>query len=170
MNNLNNNLANYNTWGYNGIQWGGTNYSTSSILIALAIILFILVGCAYYYFYVIPIKNATFRANNELIYDDYDNNIEIIIFFADWCPFSKQAMPIWIEFKKQYENKPYKGYNIIFTEIDSSEENATVTDMMDKYKVEGFPTIKMIKGGKVIEFDAKPSKDTLDQFLTAVLN
>jgi hypothetical protein len=44
-----------------------------------------------------------------------------------------------------------------------------VEQMMDKYKIEGYPTIKLLKDGQVIEYDAKPSKDTLTQFLNTVL-
>jgi hypothetical protein len=40
---------------------------------------------------------------------------------------------------------------------------------MDQYKIEGYPTIKLLKDGQVIEYDAKPSKDTLEQFLKTVL-
>ena len=41
--------------------------------------------------------------------------------------------------------------------------------LMDKYNIEGYPTIKLLKDGQVIEYDAKPSKDTLNQFLNTVL-
>ena len=40
---------------------------------------------------------------------------------------------------------------------------------MDKFDVEGFPTIKMIKDGQIIEFDAKPTKENLTQFFDTVL-
>ena len=39
----------------------------------------------------------------------------------------------------------------------------------DKYDVSGYPTIKLLKDGQVIEYDAKPSKETLNQFLNTVL-
>jgi hypothetical protein len=44
-----------------------------------------------------------------------------------------------------------------------------VEKLMNKFKVEGYPTIKLLKDGQVIEYDAKPSKDTLIQFLNTVL-
>ena len=40
---------------------------------------------------------------------------------------------------------------------------------MNKYKIEGFPTIKLLKDGQVIEFDAKPTKENLTQFLNTAL-
>ena len=41
--------------------------------------------------------------------------------------------------------------------------------MMNQYNIEGYPTIKLLKDGQIIEYDAKPSKDTLNQFLNTVL-
>ena len=38
-----------------------------------------------------------------------------------------------------------------------------------EFNVEGYPTIKLLKDGQIIEYDAKPSKDTLNQFLNTVL-
>jgi hypothetical protein len=71
--------------------------------------------------------------------------------------------------KAEYENKTINGYRIIFTDINCSEETAEVDKMMNKYNVEGYPTIKLLKDGQVIEYDAKPSKDTLTQFLNTVV-
>ena len=158
------------------IQTAGGALNTSTLFIIIACVLFILVGIAYYYFYIIPSTNAMYRANKELIDGGATadsksvTEVEILFFYADWCPHSKQAKPIWEEFKKSNENKTINGYTVVFTEIECSKENAQVEKMMDKYNVDGFPTIKLLKNGQIIEYDAKPSKDTLTQFLNTVLN
>lgn len=182
--NMNNNiLGNLNpapqeSW-ISKIQTAGGAMNNSTMLIAVAIVLFVLVGVAYYYFYIIPSSNAMYRANKELIdgnnttsggTNDGATEVELLFFYADWCPHSKQAKPIWEDLQKTYERKTINGYTILFTEIDSSRENAQTEKMMDKYNIEGFPTIKLIKNGQVIEFDAKPTKDNLTQFLNTVLN
>ena len=92
-----------------------------------------------------------------------------MFFFTNWCPHCKTAKPVWEELKKEYENKTVNGYKVIFTEVDCTEETAEVDAMMNKYNVEGYPTIKLLKDGQVIEYDAKPSKDTLVQFLNTVV-
>jgi len=171
---LGQNQISNNNW-LSTIQSAGSNMNTSTLLIIVAVVLFILVGASYYYFYVIPSTSAQYRANKELIDGkgsggELSNEAELIFFYADWCPHSKKAKPIWEEIKKTYENKTINGYSIVFTEIDSSTENVQVEKMMDKYNVEGFPTIKLLKDGQIIEYDAKPSKDTLDKFLNSVLN
>ena len=43
-------------------------------------------------------------------------------------------------------------------------------EIADKFKVEGYPTIKLVKGNQIVEFDAKPDVKTLEQFLSNVLN
>ena len=67
--------------------------------------------------------------------------------------------------KEEYDGKSFNGYKIIFTQIDG-EEN---TDLADKFKIEGYPTIKLVKGNQVIEYDAKPSIEHLKEFLNSTL-
>jgi thiol-disulfide isomerase/thioredoxin len=90
-------------------------------------------------------------------------------FFADWCPHCKTAKPIWNELKDEYQNKTINGYSVVFTEVNCTTETPEVEKLMNQYKVEGFPTIKLLKDGQVIEYDAKPTKETLNQFLNTVL-
>jgi thioredoxin-related protein len=61
------------------------------------------------------------------------------------------------------------GYKVTFVEYNCTKESAETQELLDKYKVEGFPTIILIKDKQVIDYDAKPSKDTMVQFLNTVL-
>ena len=92
-----------------------------------------------------------------------------MLFSVDWCPHCKKAKPIWEELKTEYENKTVNGYTIIFTDIDCTNETPEIEKIITKYKIEGYPTIKLLKNGQVIEYDAKPSKATLEEFLNTVL-
>jgi thiol-disulfide isomerase/thioredoxin len=102
--------------------------------------------------------------------NDENKEAELLFFYAEWCPHCKTAKPVWDDLRTEYENKTINGYTIVFTEINCTKESAEVEKMMDKYNVEGFPTIKLIKDGQIIEYDAKPTKETLNQFLNSVLN
>jgi thioredoxin-like negative regulator of GroEL len=42
-------------------------------------------------------------------------------------------------------------------------------NVADKFKIEGYPTIKLVKDNQVIEYDAKPDKEHLVQFLNTVI-
>lgn len=161
---------------FEDIQSGAYNLLTNTRfwMILLVIIFFLIVAGYVYNKYVTPMVNTKFIANNEFNNNNnepsHDSSnipeVELIIFTVEWCPHSKKAMPIWNQLKEEYGNKTYNGYKIIFQQIDG-EENP---DMADKYKVEGYPTIKLIKGNQVIEYDAKPSLEHLKEFLSSTLS
>ena len=139
----------------------------------VVILLFILalVGISLYYYFTY-IGKSTFKHNLEHKPADSKNRnsqAELILFTVDWCPHCKKAQPIWNDLKSEYENKTINGYTILFTEINCTNESPDVEKMVNKYKIEGYPTIKLLKDGNVIEYDAKPNKDTLVQFLNTVL-
>ena len=138
---------------------------------AMLIIFFVLVlfGVALYYYF--SASKPSFKHNSEHKTTDESKNsqAELILFTVDWCPHCKKAQPIWNELKTEYEDKSINGYTILFTEINCTNESPEVEKMIQKYKIEGYPTIKLLKDGNVIEYDAKPSKATLEQFLNTVL-
>jgi len=147
-----------------------TSMSSTTMVIIVSCILFLLIAGYYYFYYFLPEMNAKYKPNNERTNGGETNNIaELLFFYANWCPHCKAAKPIWNDLKAEYENKSINGYKIIFTEVDCSEETAETDKMMNQYNIEGYPTIKLLKDGEVIEYDAKPSKDTLVQFLNTVL-
>lgn len=142
--------------------------NTSTIFMVAIIIIFISVSI---YFYVSKFKH-NFKYNLENNTDNNNNNTsqaELMLFSVDWCPHCKKAKPIWEDLKQEYENKTVNGYTIIFTDIDCTNENPEIEKIINKYKIEGYPTIKLLKNGQVIEYDAKPSKATLEEFLNTVL-
>lgn len=164
----------YNTF-LSKIQTAGGSFSSNTIFIIIGILVFITVGFSYYYFYLKPYMQATYRATNDGVNHDTSGNngngstAELLFFYADWCPHCKTAKPVWEDLKKEYDNENINGYNIMFTDVNCSTESEQTSKLMDKYSVEGFPTIKLLKNGEIIEFDAKPTKDNLNQFLQTVL-
>ena len=142
-----------------------------NILFLVAFILFLSIGIYYCYYYIVPRLNPSFKPNNELMTANSNGSkeAELLLFYADWCPHCKTAKPIWNELKDEYQDKTINGYSVVFTEVNCTTETAEVEKMMNQYKVEGFPTIKLLKDGQVVEYDAKPTKETLSQFLNTVL-
>ena len=94
---------------------------------------------------------------------------EIMFFYANWCPHCKAAKPHWEELKEEYQGKNINGYTLVFTDIDCTEETPDVKEKTNEYEIEGYPTIKLVKDGQVVDYDAKPTKDTLEKFITTVL-
>ena len=142
----------------------GFKYITSSTLLTILFVIVILI--VFYYGY-LNFSKPTYHLNTEGMSNN--KQAELLFFYADWCPHCKTAKPVLEELRNDYENRAINGYNIIFTDINCSNETAEVTKMMDKYNIEGFPTIKLLKEGQVIEFDAKPTRANLEEFLNTVL-
>ena len=151
-----------------------TSITTMSPKVMMAIVvglIFAIVALFYYRYYVAPTLSTTYKANREDVSNDSSKGktAELLFFYTDWCPHCKTAKPVWEDIKAEYQTKRINGYKVIFTDVNCTNDSVDVEQMMDKYKVEGYPTIKLLKDGQVIEYDAKPSKDTLVQFLNTVL-
>ena len=132
-------------------------YLVIGAIIAILVIVF-------FVFFYKP-TNKTYTANNEKSNGTNVKTAELMMFYVDWCPHCKTAKPVWNEFAEEYNNKSVNGYTIKIKEINCTEETADIEQLMNKYSVEGFPTIKLVKDGQVYDFDAKPTKANLEQFL-----
>jgi len=158
---------------FSRVMSAGSNLSTNTWLLIGGVTIFFIVAVLCYIYYVQPSMKPTYQPNSEHVSSENGvnngNTAELLFFYADWCPHCKAAKPIWNDLKGEYENKTINGYKVMFTDVDCSEESAEVEKMMNQYNVEGYPTIKLLKDGQVIEYDAKPSKETLTQFLNSVL-
>jgi thiol-disulfide isomerase/thioredoxin len=136
------------------------------------LLLLIVLGFLGYIIYKQYIEDKTvFKANRELVSVDANSNktATMMLFYVDWCPHCKTAKPEWENLKTEYEGKQINGYTIIFTEYNCTNESPENEELMNKYKIEGYPTIKLLKDNEVVEYDAKPTKSTMDQFLHTVL-
>lgn len=101
--------------------------------------------------------------------------VVVMIFTVDWCPHCKKAKDPWNTFVEGYHNKTFNNYTVKCVEYNLSEVNESdanakqkydiAKSASEKYKVEGYPTIKMVKDGQVIEFDAKVTTYSLQKFL-----
>jgi thiol-disulfide isomerase/thioredoxin len=146
--------------------------SWTNIIIFIVVLIFIFVGYTAYKQY--TVNSTNFYANRENMPNGKgqttsNNTATLMLFYVDWCPHCKTAKPEWDALKTEYENKTVNGYTIVFEEHNCTVEGPEVEKLMDKYKIEGYPTIKLIKDNQVIEYDAKPTKSTMEQFLNTVL-
>ena len=135
------------------------------IIIILAMI--ILIGLIYYFFVMKKTKSVAFQPVDKESF--VNNEAELMFFYADWCPHCKTAKPIWGEIKEENENNLINGHKVQFTEVNCTTESPEIEDLMNKFKIESFPTIKLIKDGEIIEYDAKPNKEIINEFLNNVL-
>ena len=135
------------------------------IIFGLLLILF-----AHYTYKQYANSKTLFHANREQSSDSSTNKTAtLMLFYVDWCPHCKTAKPEWETLKEEYENKNVNGYTIHFVEHNCTTETAETAQLMDKYNIEGYPTVKLLKDNQIIEYDAKPTKSTMEQFLQTVL-
>lgn len=142
------------------------------VLVLIAIVLLIM---AIYYVwknYVSPKLNPSYVANKEFVNsDDVDSKTaEVRMFVVDWCPHCKTALPVWDEISEEYNGKIIGGYKLTFEKVNcTNEEDLEVKQIQGQFNIDSYPTIKLVKDNEIIEYDAKPDKETLQQFLQTVL-
>lgn len=137
------------------------------LLIIFITIIFILASIYVYKNYVASKLDPDFVDNNEFQTKQttsYDS-VDLYFFGVPWCPHSKKALAIWDELKETYENKKINDKSINFFYVDCDQD----PELADKYKIDSFPTIKLVKDNQVIEYDAKPEKSTLTEFLNTTI-
>lgn len=163
-------------------------YQTAFIFL-FSVIIFC--GLAYYSYinYYLPYKKRESDA-------DVANNpsrkriANVFFFFVDWCPHCKTAKPEWNTFKTQYNNTQVNGYTIKCYDINCTEDNGSInivdipdeakeyeipttptkiSDLIRKYNIEAYPTIKMVKDNYTIDYDAKITSESLEKFVKTAL-
>tara|TARA_Y100000591_G_C21737901_1_gene647689 strand:- start:364 stop:840 length:477 start_codon:yes stop_codon:yes gene_type:complete len=137
----------------------------SGLFIATAIYIFI--------YYIKPQIDKSYYTNDEFNDQDTKNKYfaDIYLFSAKWCPHSKKIMKIWKVLKEKYNNQKINSYNIVFKEIEEKKNKDELDKFEEDYnkEIDGFPTIILIKDNQLIEFEAKATKDNLEEFLHSIL-
>jgi thiol-disulfide isomerase/thioredoxin len=161
---------------FSGIKNATSSMSWRTIGIIVLVIILAVIGYIIYQNYIQPALNPSYKANREQMpvgsaaaANSKGKEAEIMLFYTDWCPHCKTAKPEWEQVKAEYNGKQIHGYTIIFTEVNCTNDSPDVEKMMNTYKVEGYPTIKLVKDNQIIDYDAKPTKATLTQFLNTVV-
>lgn len=138
-----------------------------SLLVLSFILLIIFVSLAYFVYtnYIKNIVNNKHVLNKELVNNSHDlddNNIKIVFFKTEWCPYCKQSMIEWKLFEdyvNKINNTNSKQIKLLIIDCDEKPHIA------DKYEIEAYPTIKMFYDGEIYEYDAKPTKVNLIEFV-----
>lgn len=146
----------------------GKSAGNMKFFVIISIVILFMISGLYVYRRSIAGKlNKKYVANNEFNQKNKKDvsSADIYMFYTEWCPHCKTAKPIWADFKNEMDGKIINGIKLNFFEVDCDKDTATA----DKYNVKGFPTIKLIKGNQIIEYDAKPSKENLIEFVNTSL-
>ena len=111
------------------------------ILFFLLILIFIFMILSFYLYknFVKPYFSEH-KLNKEFINDediDFKDNVNIILFYTEWCPYCKQIKPEWNEFEKYvYKINNTKDddikYKILLTTIDCEKIQKCVINIISK--------------------------------------
>jgi thiol-disulfide isomerase/thioredoxin len=108
--------------------------------------------------------------NKEFVEQQGSNEAQVVFFTVDWCPHCKKSLPIWKEFCEKYNDKVINGYTMSCETFNCTDDKDNmVKRTMDKYKIEGFPTIKMIINDEVYDYEAKPTMEHLEEWIHVTL-
>ena len=140
------------------------NNKGNMLFYLIFIIIFILLSVYCYNTFVKQAIDNTHVLNKEFTSKKTENieDITILLFITEWCPYCKSAMPEWDKFKEYAENiNNTNSYQIVLNVIDCDKS----PELADKYEIAGYPSIKLIYKGKIYDYDAKPNKANLIKFL-----
>jgi thiol-disulfide isomerase/thioredoxin len=150
-------------------------FTNKKFLVVVFISALFLAAAVYVYmYYVSPKLNPDFVPNREFVKEKDDGratDATMYFFYTNWCPHSKKSKPIWDEVKKEYDGKEINGITVHFVEVNGEESESSLGafEKQHKVKIDGYPTIYLVKGDQIIEYDAKPTRETLREFLSATL-
>lgn len=100
------------------------------------------------------------RQNSEGFQDNNNAGAkcDLYVFVADWCPHCQKAAPVVDNVKN---NAPA---NVKVNVVNEKDDNSR--ELMNKYKVRGFPTILLVKAdGEVVEFNEGVTEEKVNSFV-----
>ena len=157
--------------GMNAVK--GMLFNKKFIIILVVIAIFIGVAFWVYTTYVAPSINPDYVPNREFTDGEGSNTADLFMFSVDWCPYSKAAKPVWKKLTEKYNGQEVNGTLLQVKEIDGDKQAQELENFESKYlngkKIDGYPSIYMVKDDKVVEYEAKPKLETLKEFINSVL-
>ena len=94
---------------------------------------------------------------------------ELVLFSASWCPHCKAAKPDWDRIVSEFDGQQVNGYTVKCRMVECGTESPEVEQQMDRFKVEGFPTLRLVKDGEIINYEGPTTYDGISSFLKGSL-
>lgn len=140
------------------------------------ILLVTLIGISIYAYYnfIEPKLSPDYVANNEFKNSEaMSSKADLLLFHVKWCPHCKKLNiededSDWQKFKTLNDGKTFGNYTLSIKE-GNPEEDDEWKKKQESYKIEGYPSVVLIKDEEIYEYDAKIESDTLQAFVEKVL-
>ena len=138
------------------------------VMILFLVILFSVIS--YYGYQKFYAKPKTKELTKNVANTTYDKKVYIQYFHVDWCPHCKKADPEWATFSDQFNDKVINGYTIkCINNNCTDDEDDRIADLLKRYEIDSFPTVKMEKDGNIIDFDSRITSSSLGKFVDSVV-
>jgi thiol-disulfide isomerase/thioredoxin len=82
------------------------------------------------------------------------NEIQVVVFFAPWCGHCKNFQPEWNKLHSVTHDNKVNGKVVKCLAVNGD----TSPEISSQYGVQGFPTIKMINGSDVTDYEGSRDK------------
>ena len=110
-----------------------------------------------------------FHYLNEKFDENKSLNKKIILYHTNWCGYCKRFIPTWEELKLEAELSDI----VNFIDIDMSSQEKKINGDLDSddlnivnnAEIQGFPTIKLLHNGKLIDYNGKREKMDIIDFI-----
>lgn len=129
-----------------------------SELVVVGLLLITLVA-GYYYIYS---KNLNVESFSNANLDPKEGEIVMVLFYTNWCPHCTKFKPTWEDLKSEMDNQKVGNNNVRIESVDC-EANP---DLGKKYKVNGYPTIKLLKpNSKPLDYEGGRGLSEIKQYI-----
>jgi len=106
-------------------------------------------------------KYLVLKNSRSMIGGGDKNTTEIALYKANWCGHCKMFLPVWEKLQNNYTNDKIK-----FTTYDSELHK----DIIEQNNIQGFPTIHIMKGGSIQEYNGDRTYEVLVETINNLLN
>lgn len=149
-----------------------------TIMIVLSAFVIFIVAAYIAYAYIFPKKSKREGYSND--------DVKLIMFHVDWCPYCKTALPIFKKIHDSYNGTTINKKKLRVVSLDATDENSTSGDFggitVEKiisqftlngssYNIEGYPTIILADSNNnvIAEFKKNTTYENVEMFITSNL-
>lgn len=101
--------------------------------------------------------NNTTRYYKRKLIGGNKEKMKVMLFYTNWCGYSKQFMPIWDSLLKDFESNS----NVELIAIDADNDKSG-----DQYGVQGYPTIVLVKNNQSVHYNGMRDVDSIKQWIS----